>query len=296
MTPRRATLTELVDRSHIEHARSYDGVDDDSVAWGRFATEATDIAGAPHAVVCECWWMGRWRADRYPRVVLGPRRAASLMATGVAAEQMSMVVPPWRAFLVEIADSPVVIRDPHAPDGSAPIDRLEVQYSMHHDGQPGWTMLASTAFGTGVQRYNVFSPDWINDALVYEGPADAFSLACDAEDLRALSVLSRLVAGLSLSLATPEALADAVRRAKGKSYRARRRGPSVLRDYVLGDDVRVDVREAVRDYVTRGGRAPRVQHLVRGHWRTQPHGPERALRKWIHVEPYWRGPESERLG
>lgn len=30
---------------------------------------------------------------------------------------------------------------------------------------------------------------------------------------------------------------------------------------------------------------------VRGHWKTQAHGPGRQLKKIIHVEPYWRGPD-----
>lgn len=295
MNHRRPSLSELVDRSRVEHERSYARSDNDADAWASFARTAEDLLGAPHAVIAECFWMGRWRADRFPRVVLGPRRAASLMSTGVAAEQMTEILPPWRAFLVELADSPVTVRDPFV-GGLAPIDRVEVHFSTHHEGQPAWTMIASTAMGTSLQRFNVFVPDWINDRLVFEGPCDAYSTDVDDEDLRALSVLSRLVAGLCLSLTTPEQRDDAGRRAKGKSYRQRRRGPAILTDYVLGDDVRVDVREAVADYVARGGRAPRVQHLVRGHWKTQPHGKERSLRKWIQVEPYWRGPDSERFG
>ena len=35
--------------------------------------------------------------------------------------------------------------------------------------------------------------------------------------------------------------------------------------------------------------------LVRGHWKNQAHGPGMTLRKLIHVEPYWRGPEMAEL-
>ena len=38
--------------------------------------------------------------------------------------------------------------------------------------------------------------------------------------------------------------------------------------------------------------APSVQTLVRGHWKHQPHGKGRSERKYIFVEPYWRGPED----
>lgn len=32
------------------------------------------------------------------------------------------------------------------------------------------------------------------------------------------------------------------------------------------------------------------RHVVMGHWKPQPYGPGRALRKRIHIESYWRGP------
>jgi hypothetical protein len=37
---------------------------------------------------------------------------------------------------------------------------------------------------------------------------------------------------------------------------------------------------------------PSVQCLVRGHWKRQPCGHELQDRKWIQIEPYWRGPED----
>lgn len=31
---------------------------------------------------------------------------------------------------------------------------------------------------------------------------------------------------------------------------------------------------------------------VRGHWKSQPHGPGRSLRKIVHIQPYWRGDDA----
>lgn len=42
-----------------------------------------------------------------------------------------------------------------------------------------------------------------------------------------------------------------------------------------------------------GRRAPMSQHVVRGHWREQAHGPRWSLRKRLWVRPHWRGLESE---
>jgi hypothetical protein len=105
-------------------------------------------------------------------------------------------------------------------------------------------------------------------------------------------VVSRIVLGLCLHLTTPQVLADARRRARSKRFRNVRSGPPQMTNFVIGNDVKVDVTRAVREYVTRGGRAPSVQSLVRGHWKRQAHGPGLSLRKWIEIHPYWRGPED----
>jgi hypothetical protein len=41
---------------------------------------------------------------------------------------------------------------------------------------------------------------------------------------------------------------------------------------------------------TAEGRPLTLRIRVAGHWKFQPHGPERSLRKQIFVEPYWKGP------
>lgn len=61
----------------------------------------------------------------------------------------------------------------------------------------------------------------------------------------------------------------------------------------------IEVGGVVRPLGRPGGQssAPRidVRLLVRGHWKNQAHGPGMTLRKLIHVEPYWRGPEMAEL-
>lgn len=46
-----------------------------------------------------------------------------------------------------------------------------------------------------------------------------------------------------------------------------------------------------KDHAVQGWKV-RVRHIVRGHWKNQPHGEDRALRKRLWVQPYWRGPEG----
>jgi hypothetical protein len=60
----------------------------------------------------------------------------------------------------------------------------------------------------------------------------------------------------------------------------------------VGHPVKHDFREHVRSFA-RGERDKlSVQSLISGHYKMQPYGPQRSLRKLIWLEPYWRGPED----
>ncbi len=66
--------------------------------------------------------------------------------------------------------------------------------------------------------------------------------------------------------------------------------------FLLAKPVSIDLREHVAAAASgRTHSAPKVQFLVRGHWREQVHGPKRALRKRIWIEPFWKGPEEARI-
>lgn len=70
--------------------------------------------------------------------------------------------------------------------------------------------------------------------------------------------------------------------------------------YRVGDNIRLNNLKELRDLsreTSRGGQRPpgwtlRSRSTVRGHWKQQAHGPGRALRKRVFVQPYWRGPEA----
>lgn len=66
--------------------------------------------------------------------------------------------------------------------------------------------------------------------------------------------------------------------------------------FLLSAPVSIDLREHVA--AASSGRThsrPKVQFLVRGHWREQVHGAKRALRKRIWIQPFWKGPEDSRI-
>lgn len=116
-----------------------------------------------------------------------------------------------------------------------------------------------------------------------------------AEAANQYVMLQNLVRGACLSLADPEQH----RKKQGGQSRSKgnkRSGPPdlSLARFMLAPPVSVDLRQHVLDACSRrgGSGVPKVQFLVRGHFRQQVHGAGRALRKTIWIEPFWKGPEA----
>ena len=68
--------------------------------------------------------------------------------------------------------------------------------------------------------------------------------------------------------------------------------------WVVGSNIKLDAKviEDARSLVPGRGFSVKRRFTVRGHWRNQPHGPGRKLRKKIWIQPHWKGPkEAERL-
>jgi len=119
---------------------------------------------------------------------------------------------------------------------------------------------------------------------------------------RAIMVaIDSLVRGCCLALSNP----DDYRKHKTTSVALRpkheRNGEpdfSVTR-FLLSAPITIDMRTHLLDVIRGkrhgGGGSPSVQFLVRGHWRSQAHGPGRTLRKQIRIEPFWKGPEDARV-
>lgn len=76
-----------------------------------------------------------------------------------------------------------------------------------------------------------------------------------------------------------------------KGRRKRKRDFAHPDVYVVGEPVKIDCRQALRESLNpkvRGPRkAPTVNWLVRGHWRNQACGPQRSQRKRIWIQPHW---------
>lgn len=259
------------DRSFAELA-----VRDASARMREPATEGVDMIA-----------LAAWAEAGFPRVQMGHRLAASLIATHVPEDVLAEIVPPWPAFQIDL---PGGLLHRTIDGADYPVTTVIASYDDSR-----WAYFALREQGTAGFRRGMSAEQIVRDLRPEDfDPETPFPTIADA-DRRLTALIGRLVINVCLEMSSPEREVKEVGRGHGDWQRRTRRGspiPIGPRFYRLSRDVKVDVRRAVTDYIRGGGSSPEVQTLVRGHWKHQAHGPGLLLRKRIHVEPYWRGPED----
>jgi hypothetical protein len=263
-------------------------------AFNYAATRGGPVLGAAlmlPAVQLRVAFGARWYEQTMPRVVWAdPHFPEMLMASKADASVESLVVPPWRAFVIDLPRGLLFTKSPVEADR---VDEL-VHVLVHvidegkglvwnfvvegDDGCEMWRHGLSTALLLRMQNSTI-NPD--------------FCLGLDASDRRVLILIGRLIIGTCLTLSDPTKIREAKRTKKRKGY-AKRSSSSMpmTRNFVVGQPIQLHCRETLQEWVVKGNRkgvSPNVQTLVRGHWKMQAHGAQNALRKLVHLEPYWRG-------
>lgn len=267
-------------------------------------------------VAQQLYWCARWYGLGCPAVTLEGKLAAALMATETPADVIDDVTPPWDCFIVRLPMDFVelaglkfthVVVHRHIvtfsmdwmkqmPQGfdEALIDATRERMLDYLYKKTGlvWGLYAMTPNGNTLLSRADFPPVLLGK----EQPVFLFDDVAHSEtvDDRIIMALARLVVGISQMAETPNAL----RRKSTKKQQHRRwrfsKMPQTM-EYVLAPEVPVkfDCTEAVGAYL-RGDRKgpPRIQYVVRGHWRNQAHGPGRMARKRIWIQPHWKGPED----
>jgi len=180
--------------------------------------------------------------------------------------------------------------------------RMPVWMDMQRPDLVLWHQFAT---GTGSRR-KVFEqmaqrgrrPSPRDDGFYYEswygsldGDAPAFSTPSEMEEVEARRALLQT---LLVYLTTGEKV-DAVRtdfqkppKKKGKKERP----PRWLNYVHLGSRTRYLSHEEVAERERRAGRKLDHRVRVRGHYRSQAHGPKHSLRKWIWIAPHYRGTDG----
>lgn len=260
-------------------------------------------------------WFARWGELAFPRIQTSHSFAAQLMATTVSKKELPFIEPPWPAFLVEVPEGmlPIATRD----GTMTHITRVHVNTSFLPSqwGEPWWSFELT---GKGIEIHRIgllteaFDPstkeDLKNKPMVHlpesfgrqtkdlrlEDPEDFWEGYNHRQEDRVAILAARLVLGACIMMTDKANVREKTVRIDPLLAHLRRRvgKEPVSRVYTIGRPVKVDFRIAVQEFVKGTLRSLSVQSLVAGHHKHQAHGPGNSLRKWIFVEPYWRGPED----
>lgn len=230
-----------------------------------------------------------WHESGLPTIRCGHKVGAALMATKMSpkAAEGHDVEAPWPCFVVDL---PTDLLHVEHHGERKPLTTLVV-----HKRESVWDFLAYTSEGVSLWKVGSDTSTLLEYQGYQEGKEADFLFPLDLNDgdKRTQVLLGRLVLGICASVGGKERrdlkLLNGRKGKKGK----RRKGKPEVRIFQLGKDIQLDCRPAVKDYLTgRTSSEPTVQSLVAGHWKRQPHGPKREQRKWVWIEPYWRGPED----
>jgi hypothetical protein len=243
-------------------------------------------ADNPHLsaeIIDSLFFAADWYDCGLPRIAMSHRLAATLMLTRVPREIAGALTLPWQTFVVDVPSGLLMSGSLH---DRRPITRLLVT-------RPGATSrlhiieVSDTAIGAAIKGFTLADADDLPEDVRFEGTEWP-----EIHARRYIQTTLRLVLGAVLEMDTYRPTGPRMPRIDDVTVRRTPRGAPEPRTFVLTRTVRLDTRATLREYLTGTGRGTSVQTLVRGHWKMQPCGVGRTERKYIHVEPYWRGPED----
>lgn len=245
-----------------------------------------------------------WASSGFPQISLPHKLAAALMATSVPEEHIAEIEQPWLTFMVAVPNG---ILPPCLIDGkSVDITHVGLTHLIGAggDGKPAPVLFMLSDTGPGRMAswisYHAMSslsalidPAWFGGGQNIAGADPSFDFS------QGFCLIGRLLLGVMIEIDNPshqERIRQGPPPVTSKPSNPRGRGNEPRTWTVeIRRDVRVDLRRWVREQIQgktlgRPGKAPSVQVLVRGHHKRQRCGPHGMERRWIHVEPYWRGP------
>lgn len=240
-------------------------------------TSTTEHQGRRSAEV-----ISRWAKHAMQSVQMPATFEAALMATDSSAALVGEHLP-WPAFEIQVSPGLQTL-------GDGEVVSVLVAAIEPLPGDPASVALElyDSNGNYNVSVYGSLSDLSHMDTAEHDtesGPSDAWTW--DVEQVkRVWLVLGRLVGGVVLAI-------NQARETDGGAYPLlvkRKRGELWATTHQLGRPLKLDCRQAVRDYVSGlRGRELTTQHLRRGHWRNQAHGPGSALRRRQWIQPCWVG-------
>jgi len=237
-----------------------------------------------------------WYDEAMPTIEVGHRLAASMLSTRLVEDVVSEIRFPFHSFMVDVP-SGLIHMSARDGQGSVPVRNAMFTHSFGTNGNDLFIFHAYSEGGLMSAVMDGIYPtimEFANHSGGDDDPhglrdqTDPYSMPVGRIDDRNGLMARRLLLNAALMMSEKRNY-SAVGKGHGKSTR---RGPPVCRRFRFVKPVSHDFRKVVRAYSLGEGKKLDVQSFVRGHWKSQPHGPGSSLRKAIFVEPYWRGPED----
>ncbi len=224
-----------------------------------------------------------WFENAFATIEVDAALAASLACTSIPREYMADIRLPWRCVRIKVpagvvgdTDSSILILQNKIRND------LVTMTSVGDRNTGGCISLGEEPTLAGFVETADWQ--WTADTLKNYTPSEN-----DDALARAGAILHQIAAGVCIELATRPVAGPPPAR---HSVSLRKKGPPTAWVFKLRRSVSVDCRPALLEHIREGRNSIKIQCLVRGHHKRQSHGPNGSLRKWIHIEPYWRGPED----
>jgi hypothetical protein len=280
----------------VDHGLGF-GHQDFAHAFGQiyalFHLGGTDLA--PHTALFTLF--ARWAKAGLPTFALGQGLARALALTDASKLSLADVRWPFETFRIELP-----------PDVIENVRAIYVSHTFYPDrlmtgsvGDFGTRMLnrefteANSLECRPVLQVEVFDEAGNSKTTVLpvEDPRTVGEWASTSPMPAVLKQIFSMIYNVCAYLESLESPPRA-RSSSGKKRKGKRREQEVLSlvydlDHAteLGE---VSVSELSAALGTGTERSIHARFVVRGHWRRQPCGPGRAERRWLWIQPHWKGP------
>ena len=251
--------------------------------------------------------LSEWARCGFPEITCELKLAASLMSTKVHRDILPEDMgAPWGCFMLRLPEN--LIRHwamTEVRDWTEPIFfshafvwrvsngfRISIGCDYFLDAEVAFALTSLADIADETERTLINSTGFDDD------PTNGLIQTDNAPVIRAqregAKMLQRFILGAILELSKRSMKTiQGTGRERMLRAQARQRGAPKAWVFQLSRPVLLDCVERVRQAASgRNGTAVTMQSFVAGHWKNQPHGPGSTERKFIHIEPYWRGPEE----
>jgi hypothetical protein len=235
-----------------------------------------------------------WYGFGMPTLEVGHKLAANLIVTKPSRELLAETPMPFPVFLLYVPSGLLYAQ------GSSGIAEMRAVFvgcrSMARtQAEARWCSCVLLDSPQMLWRVHHTLEDLVLSDKVYPSPEmlSVFDKDLDDLDERNQELVHRLVGNLILYVSDPERLKP-IGAGHGPRSPSRKRGDPLptRRVFRVVGDVKHDFRHFVKEYARGTGKKIDLQRFVEGYFKMQHHGPRGSLRKRIHVESYWRGPED----